>query len=167
MYLTACQQHTIPVGIRGWFDPLFRELFLTTYISVVSLGPPNVVDTGSPCIEAIHKYRKSTERERRCESTGWIWFTLQKPRVFILEREWTTRAPTSISNRQEAPVHPTLGMPGTSAQLRARPTTWLRVITSASLNWLYEVWVEIIKKRKNVNVNIFLMWNRFNVLECK
>jgi hypothetical protein len=50
MYLTVRQQHTISVGIRGGFDPLFRELYLTTYISVVSLGPPNEVDTGSPCI---------------------------------------------------------------------------------------------------------------------
>ena len=28
---------------------------------------------------------------------NWLWFALQEPRVFILEREWTTRAQTSIA----------------------------------------------------------------------
>ena len=93
MHLNA-YQHTIFVGIRGWFDPLFRELWLTTYILVVSLGPPNVVVTGSPCIWGWH-----TNGERECgwEWTNWLCFTLQKSRVFILEREWTTRAPTSFA----------------------------------------------------------------------
>ncbi len=51
MHSAKYQQYTIPADIRGWLDPLFRELYSTTYISVVSLGPPNVVVTRSPCID--------------------------------------------------------------------------------------------------------------------
>ena len=76
--------HRVIVGIRRWFDPLFRELYLTTYISIVSLRPPNVVDMGSPCFVVTSKYKTITERERERENTRrkLLCFTLQKPRLY-------------------------------------------------------------------------------------
>ena len=39
----------------------------------------------------------TNERKRRRERTDWLWSILLEPRVFILEREWTTRASASIA----------------------------------------------------------------------
>ena len=76
------------------------------HISRVSLGPPNVVDTRSPCITDIEQIQtnnqnnRERERERgECyrrelkEELNLLWFSLQKPGEFMT----ICTAPTSIA----------------------------------------------------------------------
>ena len=55
----------------------------------------------TPCIASKFSRVQNRERENTHELVGtklnWLWHTLREPRVFILEREWTTRASASIA----------------------------------------------------------------------
>ena len=83
MHLNACQ-HTIPVGIRGWFDPLFRELYLTTYISSVSLGPPNVIARYeiTMCITSSSQVHDKREEEKARENWLTLKYLTRAPRIY-------------------------------------------------------------------------------------
>ncbi len=41
--------------------------------------------------------RREKESVYALVKNNWLWHTLREPRVFILEREWTTRASASIA----------------------------------------------------------------------